>query len=368
MAVIRINRSYYSFLEYLMRKRFPFAEKFYQYFCPEDYAWSKLNGDYFYSRGRWDLDAFPEVPASVPWVRLWQVLGGLQPIVDVGKDFIDTFKPYKSIYHIKRDFMQPISGIGNIAKGIVNLIGAPIYFVFELVNWNIVSSTPLNLYTAAWFGVRALSWLLEGAFSLARGITQIAATPLTWFIKMPVRELVTLIKGAPKMEENKGIQRLVADGKRAIEEIKALESTVAVGEKNLDDRAKELKIGATKEQKMGPSDDGWQLLPVPPSHVIACKKMSNANNRLDFIRHELHRKSMKVRNRGQLVSFTSDQERRFFQAQCFFEEYDQCIPTVDGSRVAAASQYMGLFSADVGEQRMVLQSDPIQACKRQSPA
>ncbi len=48
----------------------------------------------------------------------------------MGKDAIDTFKPFKSSYYIKRDLLQPIQGAINLYNGIKNIgNGPPLRFV-----------------------------------------------------------------------------------------------------------------------------------------------------------------------------------------------------------------------------------------------
>ena len=39
---------------------------------------------------------------------------GINPLADMRKDFIDTFKPYKSWHHVRGDLFQPAHGVANI--------------------------------------------------------------------------------------------------------------------------------------------------------------------------------------------------------------------------------------------------------------
>jgi hypothetical protein len=89
----------------------------------------------------------------------------LQPLAYMGKDYIDTLKRYKSPYYIKRDLFQPFYGAVNVLNGFKN-IG---------------------------YGIAHLSGGLVGVgvTEIFRGLTRIAATPLTWFIRMPLRGLIT---------------------------------------------------------------------------------------------------------------------------------------------------------------------------------
>lgn len=139
-----------------------------------------------------------------------QLIGGLQPIADIYKDLIDTFKPYKSRYYIRRDFFQPIIGLKNILKGLFNLIVAPLLFIINTVRYACISGSFKNFIFNMRLNVkRTASWLAEGIGNIIRGALQIVTSPLTWLLRMPLRGLVTLIKGKPKIEQNPGLQRCV---------------------------------------------------------------------------------------------------------------------------------------------------------------
>lgn len=108
----------------------------------------------------------------------------LQPLVYMGKDYNDTFKPFKSSFYIKRDLLQPIHGAINIYNGIVDLKGSSIAL---------------------------------GITEIFRGLTQIATTPLTWFLRLPFRGIITLFTGFQKAENGAGIQIEVSKGKRILD-------------------------------------------------------------------------------------------------------------------------------------------------------
>ncbi|GEM_PF-4287593 len=142
-----------------------------------------------------------------------QLLGALQPIVDIDKDFVDTFKPYKTGYfgyHAVRDFLQPLRGIGNTLKGVATILITPLVFLYDTIEYAFTSKSFSDFANNMNSNFcRSASWMLEGVSNLPRGVTQIIATPLTWFIKIPLRALITGIVGTPKIEENQGIQDLV---------------------------------------------------------------------------------------------------------------------------------------------------------------
>ena len=59
-------------------------------------------------------------------------------------------------------------------------------------------------------------WITDGLTSVIRGATQIITTPLTRFVKMPIRGIITAIKGVPKIEENPGSQKLMKNNPSSI--------------------------------------------------------------------------------------------------------------------------------------------------------
>ena len=115
----------------------------------------------------------------------------LQPLAYMLKDNADTFKQYKSPYYIKRDLLQPFHGAVNIFNGFKN-IG---------------------------YGIACLKGGLIGVgiTEIFRGLTRIAATPLTWFIRMPLRLVITAFTGFQKAEAGAGIQNEVRQGRAILD-------------------------------------------------------------------------------------------------------------------------------------------------------
>lgn len=291
----KINKGYQSLFEYFVVKDYPFARWLDERLYSDENSRLKYLSNAPYGR-RWNPNPH----------RGQQILGGLQPIADMGKDFIDTFKPYKAGYHVKRDFLQPLRGVGNIAKGVANLICVSPLFLGNTVRYAFISGSVANFASNMRLNFeRTASWLLDGVSSLIRGVTQVVATPLTWLIKMPLRGLITAIKGAPQITQNHGMQCLVADGKNAVQE----------------------------------------------GEVI----------HLDCVRHELHRKFKKAINRGQKTNIPSKQEEELFNRQYFKYGRSYEYPLRE-DRAIAALQYIGLFSKDIAEQQQSLQAKPVKSC------
>jgi hypothetical protein len=163
---------------------------------------------------------------NAPGAYMSYFLIPFQPFLNMGKDFVDTFKPYKGFYQAKHDLLLPIRGLRNILGGLVGLVfsvvGMAAIILVLLVE--LIASPLMLLFGMSareWkdlakvifeaLGVTA-SWAAEAAINIVRGLTQIAATPLAWFIKMQLRGIITLFTGAPKIEESKTIKRLAREG------------------------------------------------------------------------------------------------------------------------------------------------------------
>lgn len=289
----KINKGYQSLFEYFVYKDYPLARWLDARLYPDENSRLRYISEAPYGQ-RWNPN-----PHSGQ-----QILGGLQPLADIAKDFIDTFKPYKAGYHAGRDFLQPLRGVGNIAKGAANLLLSPLLFVANTIRYALTSGSLENFASNMGLNARRTTgWLLDGVSSLVRGLTQIAATPLTWLIKMPLRGLITAIKGAPKIEQNRGIQRLVSTGINAVND----------------------------------------------SDVVT----------VDCVRHELHRKFAKAIKRGQKSNITPAQEEKLFQKQHY--KYGRSYVSLREDRAEAALLHYGLFSNNTAEQQNSLGATPIES-------
>ncbi len=107
-------------------------------------------------------------------------------IKKIGKLFIDYFKPYKSGFHFKEDFKQPLVGVVNLSSGVIKIVA--------------------GVFT------RSPKRITDGFFNLIRGALEVATTPLAWLVKPMTRGTVTYVWNKPKIEENSGIQRLAQQG------------------------------------------------------------------------------------------------------------------------------------------------------------
>lgn len=161
---------------------------------------------------------WPLVGSSVPRSKVDLLKGAFQPLFDMGKDLKDTIKPYASWWYVKRDALQPLYGLGNLLKGAFYLIAIIPLFLFNLFRYaaNVKSFDEWVGLAFIFNGIRAVSWFIDGLLSIVRGVTQIITTPLTWFIKMPMRGIITAFTD-PKdllIENKPSIQALVTEAKK----------------------------------------------------------------------------------------------------------------------------------------------------------
>jgi hypothetical protein len=134
----------------------------------------------------------------------YQLLGAFTPYSKMQKDFVETFEPYHSRGKVARDFLQPVQGLRNILKGLFSLLAATVMMGLFLVFALFLFWDPSYIY----HGIYYISWMLEEINNVVRGVTQILTTPLTYLFKMPIRGILTAIKGRKLAEEKPQIQRL----------------------------------------------------------------------------------------------------------------------------------------------------------------
>lgn len=121
-----------------------------------------------------------------------QMQGAFQPLADMHKDLVNTVQPYRLGESALKDAAKPFYGIANCLKGIAYLIAVIPLFLFNLIACIFVSKNPKDWAYKAFVvgGNLAISWLIDGLLSLVQGVTRIAAAPLNWFVKMPLRGLI----------------------------------------------------------------------------------------------------------------------------------------------------------------------------------
>lgn len=146
--------------------------------------------------------------------------------IEISKAYLDTFKPYKAEYARRRDMAQPFLGLGNIFQGLFNLLATFVILASSTLLTLPAMFVPLNRF----FNYREGGWIpavfelpfalvsnvalaavrvLENMALILQGLIQIATTPLSWLIKIPLRNLITYAVGSPKIEENPSMRRQV---------------------------------------------------------------------------------------------------------------------------------------------------------------
>lgn len=165
-------------------------------------------------------DCFYKYPGTsiIEACKYIYALGG-----EAAKDYLDTFKPYKASYAQSRDYLQPFTGLVNLAHGLLSLLMTPLMLAADLITFllcivsgngfenrfepffTFFAAIPMLVMTLALTAFR----LAESMALMIRGISQLLTSPLSWFVKIPLRSLITDILGAPKIEENEGMRKLL---------------------------------------------------------------------------------------------------------------------------------------------------------------
>lgn len=302
----KLDKGYESYFNYLRRKISIINTLYLKYFADENRISVFLNADQYYVLH--DMEPITGFKAYL--------VGPFQTFLDMWKDAADTIKPYKGGYQIIRDALQPVYGLGNVIKGVLYTVAAPLTFLvnfflvepyriiyslthtnasFKTVMAQFLENMKINL-------IRTPSWMLDGVLNIVRGITQIATTPFSW-AKMVIRAGITAHYGWPKIEENPGIQQLVKQGYEVLE---------------------------NNENFSGCS--------------------------MDRITNALHSKFTKTLSKGQVTDIATEDEQEKYGDRWGFEYYTSrygrstLIEPMSEKKVAHAKKYLGLFSTNQNKQ------------------
>ena len=118
------------------------------------------------------------------------------------KDFIDTFKPYKSgNRYILKDFLLPLDHLLASLIALFNLVYAPCNLLFEIAATTFKAIRTRSFSTfkrETQFSLKDnISSFILSTLVLLRSGLAVAATPLIWFLRMPLRALLSLALGRP---------------------------------------------------------------------------------------------------------------------------------------------------------------------------
>ncbi len=197
-----------------------------------------------------------EYPIAIPYYKDW-LFGTMRPIVDCWYDFVDTFKPYKSMSHLLQETLKPAFGLLNILFGISILIlsvlsiivfagfsfglisryilfsiSPSVYFFFfffpeDLTIGGVIKKLSSNLVL---FSSYMLTCLIEGVTTIMKGVIQIITYPFTLLIKIPFKALVlTPILGFQKFQDDRGMKRLIGKPETAQAHIDAQFEALVAG-------------------------------------------------------------------------------------------------------------------------------------------
>jgi hypothetical protein len=120
----------------------------------------------------------------------------LSPFLEMAKDVVETGSHYKNWKQVRRDLAQPLIGVGNVLKGTgilcLSILGI-IFYPIGMLAINFISDYGSIKNKEHYFNY-CVSSALYGMTSALKGAIQIVTAPLTWFIKMPVRAIITAYK------------------------------------------------------------------------------------------------------------------------------------------------------------------------------
>ena len=212
--MMKINQHYQSIYRVWLKK-FSYASKIHRFFYPE------------HKQRYEDLKYSPSLPRDWQTTRnfntpLLPLKGSMQAFLDMAKDTVDTFKPYKTNYQVKRDLSQPVRGLLNIGRAAATFVLALGFLVYRTGNGLFKKN-----HSYSYIKVKAryaFSWMAESMALALRGATQIATTPLTWLLKIPLRGILTYSVGAPLIEDSKSIQNLVELSKGQLQKTATVDS------------------------------------------------------------------------------------------------------------------------------------------------
>lgn len=147
--------------------------------------------------------------------------GTFYPLFRIAKDVVDTVKPYKGFYQIKRELQSPFTALKLILISLLSVIGVVVHFFYSLYQLGInnkyfdqcgeykdKSDDEGKGQFVIWIFQTNGSWFLNALLNLFRGLLMLVTTPCVWLLKIPCRALATLFnKGMLKIENNRGIKK-----------------------------------------------------------------------------------------------------------------------------------------------------------------
>lgn len=153
-----------------------------------------------------------------------QFVGALQPFADMIQSGKNSFRPYKSRSNRRSDALMPVRGFINLGRGIATILAATGLFFFNFVRAFVSGSVKQSMKNNF---INTGAWLLNGFANVVRGLTQVAASPLSYLVRMPVRSYKSR-NGFQKFEDSAEVQGLLAKAEEINKQL--LDNTVVSSE------------------------------------------------------------------------------------------------------------------------------------------
>lgn len=144
-----------------------------------------------------------------------------------GRYVTDSFQPWLSLHDKKKDLFSPIMGIKNIGLALAEWAGLLLktlmvipytveYCFFEKRQWHEKQKSLRDCLSYVGFDYVYLTQLKEVIGHTISGIILVLMAPITIFVKIPLRSLISLFKEPKKMEESEKIQRYLTESEAAL--------------------------------------------------------------------------------------------------------------------------------------------------------
>ncbi len=134
-----------------------------------------------------------------------------KPVKNMAYDFLNTFKPYTGRDPVKTDAKQIVVGLKNAINGVLLIIGTPLKTVVRSVT-GFKQGPKAGFKTVGIQLGMIIPRLLTAVATLVRGVTQIAAYPLTLCLKIPLRIALTQYAARKKHAQMKYVRIDQEDG------------------------------------------------------------------------------------------------------------------------------------------------------------
>lgn len=128
---------------------------------------------------------------------------------NIGKNFTDIAKPYKSYFHVSRDFLTPLRSAYQVVKGSLQVISAIPIELFSAITGVIAPGKKSRINILSECSSSFLAREAEGFTGILLG-TSLALSTILMPIKLISRGVLTLVHHEPLLvENNRGLKRVL---------------------------------------------------------------------------------------------------------------------------------------------------------------